>query len=133
MHIESGSLWLDLAPELAEEVLTLAAGSASEQERRAYLEEREAISGIETVDIREDAFLSFDARWIDRFGILEAILTSISEEMPIAGCSLHRVRTREEERSYIDIVRGQRVLMIYAMVPTLLSRPALRTLLSRFE
>ncbi|HXV65160.1 MAG TPA: hypothetical protein VEK15_30985 [Vicinamibacteria bacterium] len=133
MHIESGSIWLDLAPELAEEVLRLAADSASEQERRAYVEEREAISGIEIVDIREDAFRSFDARWIDRFGILETIRTSISEEMPVAGCSLQRVRTQEEERSFIDSVRGQRVLMIHAMVPTLLSRPALRTLLRRVE
>ncbi|HSF14991.1 MAG TPA: hypothetical protein VLK65_05520 [Vicinamibacteria bacterium] len=133
MHIESGSIWLDFAPELAEEILRLAADSASEQERRAYVEEREAISGIEIVDIREDAFRSFDARWIDRFGILERIRTSILDEIPISGCSLHRVRTREEERSHIASVRGQRVLRIYAMVPTLLSRPALRTLLRGVE
>jgi hypothetical protein len=135
MRIANGSLWYDFAPDLVEEALLLASERAPSVERARFVQEREAIAGIETVDIREQCFRDSDTRWVGVFGIakpLELLLRgapNLADE--ISGCVLQRVRTKTEERAVLapSSEHARSVLMLSLRPETVLDEKRLSDLL----
>lgn len=139
MRVDAGSLWLDLAPDLVEEALLVAAKSASDSERDRFQEERDAIAGIETVDIREECYRDSDARWAKRFGISEPLKTLLRQADSLAetisGCVVQRVRTVNEERAVLapSSDRARSVIMMSIRPETVLDERRLSDLLRPFQ
>lgn len=134
MRLQSGSFWFEVAPSLVDEALTAASRAAPESLRRQYLEEREAIATIEIVDIREEGFRDLDARWMKRFGVIEALRSVLDEKHPLAesvtGCRFERARGGVEEEVRLESREGSLpVLAVSLRAETLVSPDRLRHLL----
>jgi hypothetical protein len=134
MRFESGALWFELATNLVNETLTTASRAAPEFLRQQYLEERDAIASVEIVDIREEGFRDLDVRWMERFGVIEALRAALDESHPLAksvsGCVLERARAPLEERARLEPSKeGLPVLAVSLRGETLLSPDRLRDLL----
>lgn len=129
MRIQSGLVWLDLAAELVDEMLLEASRSASAAERDQFVKDREALASIETIDIREDAFRSFDAEWVDRFGVLEPLRSLLSSEKQQSWV-LRRAKTNAEERVRVSRDDGEHLVYLDVQPKTMLSRDGLERLLT---
>ena len=136
MRIVEGPFWVEIEPDLLEPALERASLAADESLRTEYRQEREAVSGIETVDIREACFQDLDARWAERFGLLDALRRALIEEpalgAAVEGCVLYAARPDEEQGMLLepDGEPTSGVLTIRVAPQTLLSLQELRRLLS---
>jgi hypothetical protein len=128
--MEIGEVWLDLPADFVDEALLLASQSAPEALRRQFLDERDAVSSIEIVDIREESFRRLDSTWAVRLGIGDALRDLLIENGPsnggISGCVVRRVLADAEEGARLDAG----VLYLALRVDTFLSRARLREIVS---
>ena len=135
MRVDAGPLWLEFAPDLVDEALLVASQHTSDAERERFKEERGAIAGIETIDIREECYRDSDARWATRFRISEPLEIVLRDAQflanTISGCVVQRVRTASEERAVLapssDLARS--VLMMSLRPETVLDESRLIDLL----
>jgi hypothetical protein len=113
-----------------DEALILASQSAPEPLRKQFLDERDAVSSIEIVDIREESFRRLDSAWAVRLGIGDALRDLLIEKAPtnggIQGCVVKRVLADAEEGARLD----DDVLYLALRVDTFLSRARLREIVS---
>jgi hypothetical protein len=130
MRIENGGVWLDLPADLVDEALILASQSAPDSLRKQYREERDAISSIEIVDIREESFRQLDAAWVERLRIGDPLRNLLVEKAApnggIQGCMVKRVRADVDEGASLD----DDVLYLALRAETLLSLERLREIVS---
>jgi hypothetical protein len=134
MRFQDGPLWFELDANLVSETLKAAASMASDDLRRQYLEEREAIASIEIVDIREQSFRELDAHWMDRFGVLDRLRSLVEENLPLSkrveGFVLERTRNSNEERAWLEPSRGGEPMLVVSLTAeTLLFSDRLQDLL----
>jgi hypothetical protein len=136
MKIQGGPFWFDFPHDLVDDALMEASRSAPETLRKQFLEERDAVSTIEIVDIREEHFRQLDARWAERLGIGEPLLGALRERGAkadrISGCVVQRVRAGAEEGAMLQPAEdgGRDVLCLAVRVDTVLSRDRLSNLLA---
>ncbi|MGH9321543.1 MAG: hypothetical protein ACRD21_10940 [Vicinamibacteria bacterium] len=137
MRLRSGSIWVDLAPEIVDEALFAAARSAEPSLRQEFLDDREAIGSIEIVDIREQGYRDLDARWAKRFRLSEPLIEALDDcgalSDGFSGCIIEKARvgTGEAAELRLDGDGGSRVLHITVKPETLLSRMRLRELVQK--
>lgn len=136
MRIVQGRFWVEIAPDLLEPALDRASQEAEEPLREEYRHEREAVAGIETVDIREACYRELDVRWADRFGLFDSLRRALIEERALGavveGCVLYAVRRGEEQGMLLEPEgkAASGVLTMRLSPETLLSLEGLRALLS---
>jgi len=136
MRIVEGPFWIDVAPDLLVRTLDRASREAGDSLREEYVQEREAVSGIETVDIREASERELDARWVERLELLNPLRRALIEvpalRDAVAGCVLYAARQASEEGMLLepDGHPASGVLTLRLAPETLLSLAALRRLLS---
>jgi hypothetical protein len=134
MRIVEGPFWIELSPRLMEALLEQAAVEAPERLRAEYLEERDAVSTIETVEIREASFRELDARWLERFGALHALRRAVIEDRAlgeaVSGCVLLWSHEPGAQGMVVEEDgEASGVLRLRVSPSTLLSVEALRRLL----
>lgn len=131
MRIQNGPGWFDLPADFVDEALMLASESAPESLRKQFLEEREAISTIENVDIQEDSFRRLDAAWAERLGIGDALRDLLKEKDATNGgireCVVRRVLADVEEWARVE----EGVLYLALRADSLLSPDRLREIVGR--
>lgn len=136
MRIASGPFWIDIQSDLLARTLELAAGEAPEELHDEYEREREAVASIETVDIREASFRELDARWVERFGVLDRLRRVLIEERglgeTVSGLVVLPPLRPEGEGMLLEPegLQTSGVLTLRLAPETLLSLPRLRKLLS---
>lgn len=141
MKLESGPVPIDLARELVEEALEVASKDADAELLAEFREEKEAVAGIETIDIREKRLDALDNHWIDRLQVVAA-LENVLERHPrleqvISHCFLSLARAKEDERAYLHDgdapspagEAGKPALVVQLTAHTLLTRERLEPLL----
>ncbi|GMR23970.1 MAG: hypothetical protein BMS9Abin37_2452 [Acidobacteriota bacterium] len=105
MKLERGPVPIDFARELVEEALVVASRGADAELRAAFLEEREAVHSIETVDIREKHLDALDSQWMDRLRVAEALESVLARhqglEDVVSRCFLKLARAKEDEKAYL--------------------------------
>jgi len=105
MKLERGPVPIDFARELVEEALVVASRSADAELRAAFLEEREAVHSIETVDIREKHLDALDSQWMDKLHVAEALESVLARhpglEDVVSQCFLRLARVKEDEKAYL--------------------------------
>ena len=143
MRLERGPVPIDFARELVEEALMVASSSADAELQAAFLEEREAVHSIETVDIREKHLDALDSQWMDKLRVAEALERVLARhpglEDVVSECFLRLVRAKEDEKAYlytddgprpgIDATATKPALVIQLTVDTLLAMDKLEPLL----
>ncbi len=142
MKLERGPVPIDFARELVEEALVVASRSADAELRAAFLEEREAVHSIETVDIREKHLDALDSQWMDKLHVAEALESVLARhpglEDVVSQCFLRLARVKEDEKAYLYTDEGPRpgtnatatkpALVIQLTVDTLLAMDKLEPL-----
>ena len=112
MKLERGPVPIDFARELVEEALVMASRSADPELRAAFLEEREAVHSIETVDIREQHLDALDSQWLDKLHVAEALESVLARhpglEDVVSQCFLRLARVKEDEKAYLYTDEGPR-------------------------
>ena len=118
----------------------IASKSAGADLRAEFLEEKEAVQSIETVDIREKRLDALDSHWMDRLevaAVLEDVLLRHPDvENIIARCLLKLARAKEDERAYLyagdaplpGSRTGKPTLVVQLTADTLLARERLEPL-----
>lgn len=105
MKLQRGPVPIDLARELVDEALTVAAARASSKLRAAFRNEREAIQSIETVDIREKRLDALDSRWVQRLDVAESLEIVLARhpgvEDLVSACFLRFARAKEDEKAFL--------------------------------
>ncbi len=141
MKLERGPVPIDFARELVEEALVVASRRADAELQAAFLEEREAVHSIETVDIREKRLDALDSQWMDKLHVAEA-LESVFARHPgledvVSRCFLRLARNKDDENAYLYTDDGPRpgidttkpAFVIQLTVDTLLAMNKLEPLL----
>ena len=137
MKLERGPVPIDFARELVEEALTVASRNADAELQAAFLEEKEAIQSIETIDIREKRYDALDSQWMDRLHVAEALESVLARhpglEDVVSRCLLRLARAGEEEKAYLytdDAPNAAKpALVIQLTADTLLAMDKLEPLL----
>lgn len=89
MKLDRGPVPVDFARELVEEALAIASRNADAELQAAFLEEREAVDSIETIDIRE--------RHLDA---LESVLARHPGlDNVVSSCFVKLARAKEDEKA----------------------------------
>ena len=105
MKLERGPVAIDFARELVEEALVVASRRADAELQAAFLEEREAVHSIETIDIREKHLDALDSRWMDRLRVAEALERVLARhpglEDVVSRCFLKLARGKEDEKAFL--------------------------------
>ncbi len=145
MKLERGPVPIDLARELVEEALMVASRRADAELQTAFLEEREAVYSIETIDIREKHLDALDSQWMDKLRVAEALERVLARhpglEDVVSRCFLRLARAKDDEKAYLYTDDGPRpgtdatatatkpALVIQLTVDTLLATDKLEPLL----
>jgi hypothetical protein len=141
MKLKRGPFPIDVARELVEEALILAARNADVEVRAAFNEEKQAAESIETVDIREKHLDALDGHWMDRLHVAAALESVLARhrgvESVISRCFLKLARAKEHERAFLYAdgrmphgVDGGRPALVVELTPeTLLAAERLESLL----
>lgn len=145
MKVDRDPFPLEFARELVEEALAAAARRADAELQDAFREEKEAIDGIEIVDIREERIDALDSHWMERFRVSEPIERILAGhpgvEKAISHCELQLARSKDEERAFLyvagpmseeDAPQSPRrpMLVVKLMAETLLELDPLEALLT---
>jgi len=141
MILERGPVPIDFARELVEEALAVASRSADTDLQAAFLEEREAVHSIETVDIREKHLDALDSQWMEKLRVAEALESVLARhpglENVVSRCFLKLARAKEDEKAYLytqeapppDTDVKKPALVIQLTADTLLAKDKLEPLL----
>lgn len=144
MKLDRDPLPIDFARELVEEALAAAARRADAELQATFREERDAVHGIEIVDIREERIDALDAHWMERFRVSEPIERLLAShpgvETAISHCELQLARSKDEERAFLYASgskpdagaegAGLPMLVVQLMAETLLELEQLEALLT---
>jgi len=127
---------IDFAREFVEEALVAAARRADSELRETFREEKEAVDGIEIIDIREERLDALDSHWMERFHItqrFEDVLAAYpGVEDAVAECVVKLAPSPDEERAflYASDPRPKPVLVVQLTAETLLELDRLQALVS---
>lgn len=134
MILDRGPVPIDFERELVEEALVVASRSADAELQAAFLEEREAVHSIETVDIREKHLDALDSQWMEKLHVAEALESVLARhpglEDVVSRCFLKLARAKEDEKAYLHTEdREKPALVIQLTADTLLAMDKLEPLL----
>ncbi len=119
----------------------MASRSADAELRAAFLEEREAVYTIETVDIREKRLDALDSQWMDKLRVAEAFESVLARHPGlddfVSRCFLKLARRKEDEKAFLytddaslsGTDAAKPALVIQLTADTLLALDKLETLL----
>ncbi len=145
MKLERGPVPIDLARELVEAPLVVASRNADPELQAVFLEEREAVQTIETIDIREKNLDALDSQWMDRLRVSEALESVLARcaglEDMVSGCFLQLARVKDDETAYLHtddagdagvggIDTKKPALVVHVTADTLLALDKLESLLT---
>lgn len=106
MRLQRGPFPIDVARELVEEALIVAARDADPDLRAAFQEEVEAVQSIETVDIRENHFEALDGHWMERLRVAESLESALARhsgvEQRVSACFLVLARNVGDEKAFFS-------------------------------
>lgn len=134
MKLERGPVPIDFARELVEEALAVASRNADAELQAAFLEERDAVDSIETVDIREKHLDALDTQWMEKLHVADALESVLARhpglEDVVSSCFVKLARAKEDEKAYLysqDVEKPALVIQLTA--DTLLAFEKLEPLL----
>ena len=140
MKLDRGPVPIDFARELVAEALEIASKNAEGDVHAQFVEEKEAVQSIETVDIREKRLDALDIHWIERLEVAAALESVLGRhpgvEDVISECFLRLARAKEDERAYLhtasvsspDEPVSKPSLVVQLTADTLLARERLEPL-----